>query len=90
MVHPYVIGAAKLLTLVLGGLITLLALRAYRRTGARELRALAVGFGIVTLGAVLAGVIDVVLGARFQVSVLVQSVVTAIGFAVIAYSLYVD
>jgi len=90
MVHPYVIATSKLLTLVLGGLITLLALRAYRRTGARELRALAVGFGIVTAGAVLAGLTDLLLGVGFQTSVLVQSVVTAVGFAVIAYSLYAD
>lgn len=90
MAHPYVIGAAKTLTLVLGGLITLLALRAYRRTGARELRALAIGFGIITFGALLAGITDVVFGLPFQASALVESLVTAVGFAVIIYSLYAD
>jgi glycerol uptake facilitator-like aquaporin len=90
MVHPLAITAAKTLTVVFGGLITLLALRAYRRTGAHELRALAVGFGIVTIGAVLAGVTDVFLNVGFETSVLVESVVTVIGFGIITYSLYAE
>ena len=90
MAHPYAITLVKSLTLVFGGLITLLALRAYRRTGARELRALAIGFGVVTLGALLAGLGDVVLNVDIETSVLVESSITAVGFAIITYSLYAD
>ncbi len=85
---PIAIIALKTLTLLLGGLITLLAYRAYRRTGARPLWYLSVGFGIVTLGSLLAGVVDQVLQAGFQLGQLVESAMVALGFAVIVYSLY--
>jgi hypothetical protein len=87
MVHELAIVAAKTVTLLLGGLITYMTARAYRRTGAPSLRALAIGFGVVTLGGLLAGAGDAV-GLALQDSVLIQSVVTAVGFAVITYSLY--
>jgi len=89
------IAATKTLTVVLGALITYLAYTAYRRTEARELRALAAGFGVVTVGSVLGGAVDVgsdVVGVTGQrailVGVLVQSLLTLVGFAVITYSLY--
>ncbi|WP_276260779.1 DUF7521 family protein [Haloglomus litoreum] len=88
MVHPFGITAAKTATLILGGLITYLTTKAYRRTGAPSLRALAIGFGIITLGGAVAGVGDLTGAIDLRTSVLVQSVVTAIGFAVITYSLY--
>jgi len=88
MVHPFAITAAKTATLLLGGLITYLTAKAYRRTGAPALRALAIGFGIVTLGGVIAGIGDLTGVADLRTSVLIQSTVTAIGFAVITYSLY--
>ena len=84
------IVAAKTITLVLGGLVTYLALKAHRRTGAQALKALAIGFGIVTLGAIVAGLVDLFTGQGLLFGVLVQSTLTMIGFAVITYSLYVD
>ena len=80
--------ALKTLTLVLGGLITFLAYKAYRRTRSRSLGALALGFGIVTLGSLLAGIADQVLSADFRTGLLLESALIAIGFAVIVYSLY--
>lgn len=89
------IAVAKGAIAVLGGLITYLAFVAYRRTGARELRALALGFGIVTLGSVAGGVADLAVdpatgfgGEGLLIGVFVQSVVTLVGFGVITYSLY--
>ncbi|MFB6135448.1 MAG: hypothetical protein ABEJ04_01690 [Halobacteriaceae archaeon] len=84
------VAAAKTLTLLLGGLVTYFALKAYRRTGAPALRALTVGFGFVTLGSLLAGVADQLLSVDTQYALLVESVLTAVGFAVIIYSLYAD
>ena len=55
---PLMVIALKTLTLLLGGLITFLAYRAYRRTHSQSLGALAIGFAIVTLGAFLAGIGD--------------------------------
>lgn len=87
---------AKALTLVLGGLVTYFSFRAYQRTGSPALRSLAIGFGIVTVGALFAGILDQVLPLiysdvdQFLFGVLVESWLTAIGFAVIVYSLYAD
>jgi len=78
----------KTLTLVLGGLITYLAYRAYRRTRSRPLGALALGFATVTLGTFLAGVVDQLLGAGFLVGLLIESALIALGFLIIVYSLY--
>ena len=87
---PVAIIALKTLTLLLGALITYLSYRAYRRTGAPALRALSIGFGFVTLGTLLAGVLDQVLQFRIQVGLLVESALVAVGFAVIVYSLYTE
>jgi hypothetical protein len=76
--------------LVLGGLITYFSYKAYRRTGSPALRALAIGFGIVTSGALLAGAFDVLLEVDLATGVLIDAILTLIGFAVITYSLYVD
>lgn len=90
---PHVTTAAVLLktvTLLLGGLITFYAFKAYRRTGSVALRALAIGFGVITLGALLAGIVDQLLPLDPSVALVVESLFTAAGFGVILYSLYVE
>jgi len=84
------ITVLKTLTLLAGGLITRYAYRAYRRTGSPALRALAVGFALVTLGALLAGVVDRVLPLSRAVALAVESGFTTCGFAVVLYSLVRD
>jgi len=90
MVHPNFVVAFKTITLLLGALITYFAYRAYRRTNARALGALAVGFGIITIGALLAGIVDQALGADPLDALLLESTLTTVGFAIILYSLYVE
>ncbi|MFB6141530.1 MAG: hypothetical protein ABEJ26_13975 [Halosimplex sp.] len=98
--------ALKTITLLLGGLITYFAYKAYRRSGAPALWYLAVGFAIVTAGTLLAGLIDQLLRfsvlsggalpfvsgmgdqAVADVALVLESALTATGFAVIVYSLY--
>lgn len=80
----------KTISLVLGGLITYLAFKAYRRTRSPSLRSLAIGFGLVTLGSLLAGVADQALGQDATASLIIQSGLTAVGFAVIVHSLYAE
>jgi len=87
---PIAIIVLKTITLLLGGAITYLAYKAYRRTDARPLGLLSLGFGFVTLGALLAGVIDQVLMLDFRLGQLVETALVAVGFAVIVYSLYVE
>jgi O-antigen/teichoic acid export membrane protein len=80
----------KTVTLILGALITFLAYRAFRRQGAPALRALMVGFGLVTVGSVLGGALYHVAGVGFALGVGIESLVTAVGFGVLVYSLYVS
>lgn len=84
------IVAVKALILVLGGGITYIALRAYRRTGDPSLRILGSGFGIVTFGALFTGIANVFYAVSLEVGVLVNSTFVAAGLAVIMYSLYVQ
>lgn len=84
------IVVAKTGILVLGGLITYFSYRAYQRTGARPLRLLAVGFGVVTFGSLLGGVLDQLVGIELATSVLIDSLLTLVGFVVIFYSLYAE
>lgn len=89
--HFNLVVTLKALSLVMGGLITYFAYSAYQRTGALALRALAVGFGIVTLGALAAGLVDQLLGPDARTTaLLVESALTATGFGVILYSLYAE
>jgi hypothetical protein len=78
----------KVLTLVLGVLISYLSFKAYRRTRARSLGALSLGFAIITCGTFLAGVVHQLLDADFQIGLLIESALIAFGFIVIVYSLY--
>ncbi|MFB6361588.1 MAG: hypothetical protein ABEH59_09740 [Halobacteriales archaeon] len=80
----------KSITLVLGFMITYLAYKAFRRTKSSALRSLTLGFALVTLGALLAGIVDQIVGLSTDAALVVESVLTAAGFAVIVYSLYVD
>lgn len=78
----------KVLSLILGGFITYLAFKAYRRSHARALGALALGFGIITTGTFVAGIFDQLLNAGFRTGQLIESSLVALGFLVILYSLY--
>ena len=85
------IVATQTIILLLGSLITYLSFKAYRRTGARALWSLSAGFGVITTGSIIAGVLDLLVpSVNFQYSILLQSVTTAIGFIIITYSLYVE
>jgi len=90
MTHPFVIVGLKTATLFLGGMITFYAFRAYGRTHSPALRALAIGFGAITMGSLLAGAIDQLLAVDRQFALIVESGLTAVGFGVILYSLYAD
>lgn len=85
---PPTVVALKTVTLLLGGAITYLAFRAARRTETDGLRWLAVGFAVVTLGSLLAGVADQLLAVEATTALTIESALTAGGFAIIVYSLY--
>lgn len=84
------IVVSKTAIVVLGGSISYFAYKAYNRTANPALRALAIGFAIVTIGAMTGGLIHQFLGIDLAVGVAINSVLTALGFAVVTYSLYVE
>lgn len=84
-----VLAVVKTFILVVGSLITFLAFKAYRRTRQRALGLLALGFGLVTLGLVLAGLLYELLGVMLMTGILLESLLMLAGFLIIAYSLYV-
>jgi len=86
----FVLALTKAATLVFGTLLTSLSWRAYRRTGAPALRALTVGIGLVTAGAVVSGALHQFADIGLVLAASVQSVFTAAGFAVLTYSLYAE
>jgi hypothetical protein len=90
--HPstVVLIVAKTVTLLCGVALTTLTYRAYRRTMAPAMRALCLGIGLVSVGSLLAGGLNQLLGFAVAESAAVQSVFTASGFAVLTYSLYTE
>jgi hypothetical protein len=78
----------KTLTLATGGLITLYAYRAYRRTASPALRALAVGFAVVTLGTIVGGGMDQVLQVDHLLALAAESAFVLFGFLAILCSLH--
>lgn len=85
---PTLVAALKTLTLVFGGLITYFAYGAYQRTHIPALRALTIGFGAVTVGAFLAGAAHQAFGLDTDLVLVIESLLTTIGFGIILYSLY--
>lgn len=84
------VALVNAVVLVLGGLITYLAYRAYRRTRGYALRPFTLGFALLTLGFLVGGGLHQLLGADLLTGVLAQSVLTAAGLATLVYSLYVS
>lgn len=84
----FAIVSANTVTLLAGGWVTLLALRAHRRTGSRALRALALGLGCITAGTLLGGVLHQSGVAPLLVGVTVQSLSIAVGFVLLGWSLF--
>ncbi|MCQ4333230.1 hypothetical protein KM295_06995 [Natronomonas sp. F2-12] len=83
------IAVVKTLILVIGGIVTYLALSAYRRTYDRALGFLAVGFAFIVIGVLLAGVTFELLNVPLGVGILVESLFVLLGLSIIALSLRV-
>lgn len=86
----YALMGSRAAILLLGGLITYYSYRAYQRTGSRSLRALAGGFFLVVTGSIIGGLMHTVMDIDVLLSLVVDSILTALGFALLLYSLYTD
>lgn len=83
------IAVVKTLILIIGGVVTYLAFSAYRRTYDRSLGYLAVGFGLIVIGVLLAGVTFELLDVSLGVGILIESLFVLAGLSIIALSLRV-
>lgn len=81
---------AKVVVLLLGLVIAATAYRGYRRTGSRPMRFLAVGFAIISIGAVIEGVLFDVFHFSIFWAGTVQTSIVAVGMLVVLYSLHTD
>lgn len=77
----------RALVLVLGVLITYYSLQAYRRTGTPYMRNATVGFGIITLGVFIEGVLFELVGLELAVVHIIESIAIGLGFLVLLHSL---
>lgn len=84
------IAIVKFVILILGGGITYIAFKAYRRTGENSLRVLGIGFGVLTLGALLTGVANQFFSVSLAYVVLINSIFVAFALTIIMYSLYIQ
>jgi hypothetical protein len=79
---------AKLITVALGLLITYQAYRGYRVHGSEPMLYVAVGFLLITVGAVIEGVLFEVFELSIFVAGAIQTTLVAAGMLVVLYSLY--
>lgn len=78
----------RVIVLVLGIAVTFTSFRAYRRSGARYLRDASLGFGIITIGVFIEGLLFEVAGLDLAVVHIVESIAIGIGFIILLISLY--
>lgn len=78
----------KLVMLALAIVLTHLTYSSYRRSGQPEIGSLAVGFGSMTLGILLAGGLYQLLAYEILYALLIEASFTAFGLGMIVYSLY--
>ncbi|QSG02453.1 DUF7521 family protein [Natranaeroarchaeum sulfidigenes] len=85
-ISAIIVGAHTVIS-VFGGAITVFAYRAYTRTRSKQLKALAVAFGVCTVGTLVSlGGHQLGLLALLE-AVALQSLAIAAGFVLLAYSL---
>ncbi len=84
-----IVHVLKGLVLVVGGIITYYAYRAYLLQKDRSLFYLTIGFGLITVGAILGGITIVLTNRDFLTALLIDASFTLSGLTLILYSLHV-
>ncbi|WP_276274323.1 DUF7521 family protein [Haloarcula litorea] len=79
---------AKLVTMALGFIIAFQAYRGYRRSNSQSMLYLAIGFAIISFGAIIEGILFDVVGLTFHNAGTVATAIVAIGMLTILYALY--
>ncbi|WP_248517933.1 DUF7521 family protein [Salinarchaeum laminariae] len=82
------LGIVKIGALVLGGVVSLLAYRAYQRTQIDGLQYFAVGLLVITIGTFLVGILHHIFGIPSVQGMLFESIIYCAGFLIMIYGLY--
>ena len=80
--------ALKSLIGVLGLLLAYLSIKAYRKSKSKNMLFLSIGFGIITVGSILAGLSFEFLGFSLLQVNIVESLMILVGFIMVLYSVY--
>lgn len=83
---PLVLG--KLVVLFLGLFIAYQAYRGYARNGSEPMLYLAIGFALISVGAMIEGLLFELLEMDIFVAGAIQTAITAAGMLIVLYSLY--
>ncbi|GAA0238997.1 DUF7521 family protein [Haladaptatus pallidirubidus] len=82
------LGVVKFAALVLGGVVSLLAYRAYQRTQIEGLQYFAIGLIVITIGTFLVGVLHHLFSVPSVQGMLYESLFVCTGFLIMIYGLY--
>ena len=80
--------ALKSLIGSLGLLLAYLSLKSYRKSKSKNMLFLSIGFGIITVGSILAGLSFEFLGFTLLQVNIVESLMILVGFIMVMYSIY--
>jgi hypothetical protein len=78
----------KVIALILGAFIVYLAYKGYRRNASRPLLYVAFGFGLITAGTIVEGILYVLLGSELLGAIATGTAIMIFGFIAIIYSIY--
>lgn len=87
MTYHLLLVLIKIVIVVLGSLIAALAYVAYREHGSRLMLFISIGFGLITLGSVIEGVLFEFLAAPLDLAHVVESAIILAGLLVLVYYL---
>ncbi len=87
MTDHLLLSALKGVTVFLGTLIALLGYVAFWRYGSKLMLYISVGFGLLTIGSVVGGILFEILIMPLDEAHAVESLVTLLGLALLAYHL---
>ncbi len=86
----FLLQAIKMTVVVLGGMLVLLMLKAHRKAKSRAMFFLAIGFGLITLGSVIAGVLFEFFGYGLLEVNILEAILVLLGLISAFYSIYGD
>ncbi|ELY49322.1 DUF7521 family protein [Natronolimnohabitans innermongolicus] len=82
------LAGVKVAVLVLGGVVSVMAYKAYVRTQIEGLQYFAAGLFVITLGIFLAGILHHVVGMSSVAGLLIESLLICVGFLIMIFALY--